>query len=98
MFADYGIKYIVVESFKSDMIPQLEIIKPILRSNYFSLLKEIPIKTNIKEYKNSSIFIYEYNGDFQINRRFLTYDIWLAGKTIKYPIELLLKNDKKLNH
>ena len=98
MFADYGIKYIVVESFKSDMIPQLEIIKPILRSNYFILLKEIPIKTNIKEYKNTSIFIYEYNGDFQINQRFLTYDIWLAGKTIKYPIEHLLKNDKKLNH
>lgn len=98
MFKDYGIKYVVIESFESNMIPQLELIKPILKSSHFTLLKEIPIKTNINRYKNNSIFIYEYNGEFQIEKKFITYDIWLAGKTIEYPIELLLKESKNLNH
>ena len=90
MFKDYGIKYVVIESFFSNMIPQLEIIKPILKSNHFTMLKEIPIKTNIKEYKDSYIFIYEYNDEFEIDKKFLNYDLRLAGKTIEYPIEFLL--------
>lgn len=90
---DYGIKYVIVESFNSKYLSYIKQTKKILNTNKFIKLKEIKLTTDIRAYTNSSILIYEYKGQPQINKKFITYDLNLAGQTITYPINLLINHE-----
>lgn len=82
----YGIKYVVMENKIRWERPQIKRLINVFSSKDFTLRKKINLSSNISDYNEHAILIYEFNKDVNLKRDYIEIDIPKMGKTIKIPI------------
>lgn len=85
---DYGIKYIVTESVdRKSQRPRMYLLRKIMQSDQFELIKRIKLDTNMALYENHEIHIYEFKQDVKIPKDYIEIFMFKMRKSIKIPIK-----------
>ena len=88
-FEDYGVKYIIVEEKSSYKHSINKILRKLLQdTNKFTLIERIDLETNLEQYKNMNILIYENIRDVKRSKKKIELKmLTLDGKYISLDLE-----------
>jgi hypothetical protein len=92
IFRRFGTTYVVVEKYDKAGIPVRAMLREMLKTGKFRMVKELPIETSDPELKGQSILIYERLEGPVAPYGELVLPLPIVGKEIKLPIEDLVQD------
>lgn len=87
----YGCKYFIVEETKDFGIKSYKMLRDVLKSKEFTLVKKIKIKCNFGRQKEESLLIYKNNKGTTLKRDFIRMRLPIVGTEITVPLKTLHK-------
>jgi hypothetical protein len=86
-----GTKYVVIEDKEFMNIPAFKMLREMLNSDNFNLVRKFRLDTNVDQFKDVSLLVYEYKKDVRITEDQIDIRLPIVGRDFKGSLKPVLQ-------